>query len=99
MMQQEKALRNDSPKVMLYSPVIRKFAKMMSNDWIKCYLYPIEKITTFIREFLIVKNIESFDIGPYILEPSYCINCKKKITEPDVLDSFFSHIKKLYNPS
>ncbi len=52
----------------------------MPSDWFDCYLYPVEKITTFIREYLIIKNLEYFDISPFILNPTLSIEQHRPIS-------------------
>jgi hypothetical protein len=74
------------------------FVKSKGSEWITAYVYIFEKVSTFVREFLAVRNVQFSDLAEFIYNPPLMTRSDPTyVSKPDVFDQFFRRLEPVYN--
>ena len=64
---------------------------------VKAYVFYFEKISTFIREFLGIRNVQFDDLSEYIYNPALMNKVRNYVSEPQIFEGFFQQLEPKFN--
>lgn len=67
------------------------------KEWVECYVHPVEKLSTFLREFISLRLFISCDVNRNIYAPKLVSNIIEE-QNAEFFQKFFGSISNKYNP-
>ena len=68
----------------------------MRNEWTEMFIYRVDKISTYIREFKALQSIQEFKNSRSIIDP---MKYRMRMGQKYALDGYIHQIRHIYNPS
>lgn len=75
----------------------RNYTHSLGEGHIKGYVFKYEKISTFIREFLGIRNVQFDDLSEFIYNPSLMNKVRNYVCEPQTFEGFFDELESKFN--
>lgn len=75
----------------------RNYIEARGEGNIKGYVFYFEKISTFIREFLGIRNVQFDDLSEFVYNPSLMNRVKNYVNSPEIFQDFFEELEEKYN--
>jgi senataxin len=93
---QDRKNANEVPRAMIPFE-FQKVKNYWKREWTECYVHPVEKMSTFLREFISLKLFISCDVNRNIFSPKGVSNIIDE-QNTEFFKNFFDNISNKYNP-